>query len=210
MATQGMHPAHPTALPPPEDTSPRQEDASPTGCRRLLAPAAPHVPQPLPAREGGGQRGPGEGARAAGQGQPPRRACAGLSCPLAGKASGAAPQCPLRPPPLPRLPPPFPGQGSLWDIGVWGPPQHPSPPPRPVPGDKLWGPPLSTPCMGSLWAPGVNRDRDQVLWPQRANERVCGNQWPCVWVVEAPSICGGPSNWSWLPTTSLLLGRSDG
>lgn len=76
-------------------------------------------------QEGGRAR---RAPRAAGQGQPPRRACAGLSCPLAGKASGAAPPCPPRPPPPPRASAARATLAQELRVPELGQPRHPPPP----------------------------------------------------------------------------------
>ena len=80
----------PSAHPSPRGRGP----SSPRSPRRSPREAA--APRSLvpPGRAGDGLRA---GGGRTGPGARPRRACAGLSCPLAGKGSGAAPRCSRRP-----------------------------------------------------------------------------------------------------------------
>lgn len=95
-----------------------------------------------------------------GQGQPPRRACAGLSCPLAGKASGAAPPGPP-PPPRASAPRATPEAGTR------------SGAPAPVPVTAQPPPPASG------WTGEGGRGRAQ-LWAFRslADGQLCCGGWP--------------------------------
>lgn len=103
----------PGAHPSPRGRGP----SSPRSLRRSPREAAAARSLVPPGRAGDGRRA--EGGRA-GPGARPRRACAGLSCPLAGKGSGAAPPYSRRPaaPPRParlrpRPAPETPGRGTL-------------------------------------------------------------------------------------------------
>lgn len=157
VATQGMHPAHPIAHPPPEDTSPKQEDASQTGCRRLLAPAAPHVPKPCPAgqrrsrrraaRAGGGRQGCRAGAAA------PPRLCGPL-LPSSGQSQRGGPAVPPAASSSSSASSSFPWAGLPVGHRSVGPTSAlPSPPPR-TRGQAVVSPPQHPVC-GLLGSTGT-------------------------------------------------------
>lgn len=134
-------------------SSPRSPRRSPRGA------ATPRSVVP-PGRAGKGLRA---GGSRAGPGARPRRACTGLSCPLAGKGSGAAPQCPRRPaaPPRParlrlRPAPGTPCQGT-----------PPVPPPsRALPGGSGGGG-RRGPCVRRSPRRAPRRGTAVRRWPQR-------------------------------------------